>query len=141
MHKQEHAYGSKLYTSERGRNISDKSNFGLFQLMVERWAMVSRHGTRWSEGEMAAAVEAYVHMLQLQERGVTFKRSVIIDDLMNGALEGRSRKSAEFRFCNISAVLAEQGHKGVVGYKPLEHIGTRGRNMIKGLLIKYGIAL
>jgi predicted restriction endonuclease len=34
---------------------------------------------------------------------------------------GRSKKSVEFKFCNISALLREMGHPFIQGYKPLSN--------------------
>ncbi len=88
---------------------------------------------------MAAAVEAYVRMLRLQEMGRDFVKSEIISELVEGPLKGRTRASVQYRFQNISAVINETGRVFVRGFVPAEHVGEPSRKLIRRLLADRGV--
>ncbi len=83
---------------------------------------------------MAAAVDAYMRMLRNQDAGQSVIKADVVRALLDGPLSGRSKKSIEFRFCNISAVLADRSMRTVIGYRPLAHVGARPRDMINELI-------
>ena len=103
--------------------------------------MTDRHGERWTTDEMTAAVDAYLEMLRLQNQGSDFTKADIVRQLLEGPLAGRTRKSVEFRFCNISSVLSEHSQPHVEGYLPLDHVGGKTREMIINLLSERGLDL
>lgn len=75
----------------------------------------------WSEREVTVAVVEYLAMLALQQRGVPFNKRARVEAIIGSDLSARSRKSVEFKYCNISAALAERGHETLRGYAPLPH--------------------
>ena len=103
--------------------------------------MANRHGERWTAEELAAAVDAYLEMFHLQNRGSDFTKSDVVRALLRGPLAERTRKSVEFRFCNISSVLREHSHNYLDGYAPLDHVGKGSKELIMGLLLDRGFDL
>lgn len=73
--------------------------------------------SRWSEEENQRIVADYFRMLELQQRGVPFKKAVHNLELRR-ELNGRSRGSVEFKHQNISAALHDMGLPFVDGYWP-----------------------
>ncbi|VXC05905.1 hypothetical protein ARTHRO9V_200158 [Arthrobacter sp. 9V] len=74
----------------------------------------------WNEDETNALLEAYFEMLDSERRGLAYSK--IAHNRHLQSLTGRSKGSIEFKFCNISHVLAEIDHPFVVGYKPRSHV-------------------
>lgn len=73
----------------------------------------------WSDQEVDLIVADYFEMLASELAGRTVNKA-----LRNQALQqviSRSRKSIEFKHCNISAVLQRLGLPTIKGYKPLPH--------------------
>lgn len=103
--------------------------------------MADRHGELWTEFEIAAAVEAYVSLLRRQEDGLELGKSDCVRELIEGPLSGRTKKSIEYRFCNISSVLHEHSRSFVAGYSPLNHVGKRPTELIIGQLAEHGLDL
>lgn len=93
----------------------------------------------WNKEEHAAAVDAYLQMLSAQQRGEKFSKAEVRRGLLAGALRSRTEKSIEYRFCNISAVLAQEGKPCVDGYVPLDHLGPSGYATIVELLQDRGV--
>lgn len=58
-------------------------------------------------------------MLSAQKRGDALVKSEF--NLRVQQLTGRSKKSVDFKFCNLSAVLAELGYETVAGFAPLRN--------------------
>lgn len=76
-------------------------------------------GSVWSDGEVDAIVADYFDMLADELAGEPYNKAQ-----HNEALQGlipRSRKSIEFKHCNISAVLERLGIPYIPGYRPLAH--------------------
>lgn len=76
-------------------------------------------GIVWSTWEVDVVVADYFAMLADELEGVPYNKSQ-----HNEALQGlirRSRKSIEFKHCNISAVLERLGMPYIPGYRPLPH--------------------
>ncbi len=57
---------------------------------------------------------------------------------MVGPLKERTRPSVEFRFRNISSVLAERGEPLLSGYLPANNVGAEVKQSIKEALDEYG---
>ena len=74
--------------------------------------------------ELEASVDAYLKMLDLEQSGQTFKKSVENRLLREGALSKRSAASVEYRMQNISAVLEQLGLRRITGYMPAKNIGA-----------------
>ena len=100
-----------------------------------------RYGSRWTREEMGAAVEAYLEMLKLQDAGVNFRQLDFTQRLLDGALSGRSSKSVQFRFCNISSVLQDHSHRRLECFAPLEGVGANQRKVLVDLLTERGVSL
>ena len=74
-------------------------------------------GTDWSSEEVALCVDAYFSCLKQQIERQPFIKASVYRDLANST--GRSPKSIEFKFQNISAVLNELGLDWLSGLAPL----------------------
>lgn len=74
-------------------------------------------GTDWSQTEVAHCVDAYFACLQLQIEKRPFVKANIYKELSEST--GRTAKSIEFKFQNISAVLNEMGLDWLSGLAPL----------------------
>lgn len=70
----------------------------------------------WTKRENAAVVRAYLQMLEQELTGQSYKKSVYRAQLM--AEIQRSNASIEWKFRNVSAVLADERCLYVRGYKP-----------------------
>ena len=74
-------------------------------------------GTDWSEEEVVLAVSDYLDMLLSELRGEPYikaeHRRILCEHL-----DGRSKQSVEFKHCNISAWMIENGLPYIQGYKP-----------------------
>lgn len=87
-------------------------------------------GTVWSDWEIDLIVADYFDMLKLEMAGQPYVKAEHNETLQR--LIPRSRKSVEFKHCNISAVLVRLGIKPIPGYAPLANfqnalIGGVGR--------------
>ncbi len=76
-------------------------------------------GTVWSDWEVDAIVADYFSMLGQELAGQPFNKAQHNEALQQ--LIPRSRKSIEFKHCNISAVLERLGIPYIGGYRPLAH--------------------
>lgn len=74
----------------------------------------------WSDDETNALVAAYFEMLDSETSGMAYSKIALNRRVQS--LTGRSKGSIEFKFCNISHVLAEAGFRFVDGYKPRSHV-------------------
>lgn len=92
----------------------------------------------WTNAELCAAVQAYLEMLALEQRGEQYVKTDFNRRLREGPLSERSKKSVEFRMQNISAVLDEDGSTWISGYKPAKHVGPRAAAMIRQCLDNRG---
>ena len=90
--------------------------------------------TRWSDEQLAAAIESYRLMLELERRGVPYTKSDFNSKLRENELRGRSKKSVEMRFMNISSVLDKMGIDYITGYKPLSHVGENVLSRITDII-------
>lgn len=92
-------------------------------------------GQNWNEFEVALCVDAYFEHLELDLAGKTFVKTHLYRDL--AAKTGRSIKSIERKFQNISAVLDKLGRPWIKGLAPLANyqhlladvIGARGSKL------------
>ncbi|HEX5166153.1 MAG TPA: hypothetical protein VFV93_12205 [Thermomicrobiales bacterium] len=73
----------------------------------------------WNSSENDAAIAAYFWMLGEQDAFRDFNKRAKYQELMDGPLNRRSRKSIEFKMCNISAVFQRHGIEWVEGLAPL----------------------
>jgi len=85
----------------------------------------------WSDDENRAAVDAYLDMLSRYLSGRAFVKKVLVEQLQAGSLSGRSRRSIESRFQNISFVMESNGLPWVKGYAPLSNVGTEVKARIE----------
>lgn len=71
----------------------------------------------WSLEEVSATVADYFVMLDHEIRGESYNKKEH-NRLLQKLLRGRSAGAIEFKHCNISAVLREEGYPIIDGYKP-----------------------
>ena len=73
--------------------------------------------TDWSFAENQVIVAKYFDMLERELLGEPMNKAEE-NRFLQKELPGRSRGSIEFKHCNISAVLAQEGSPYIWGYKP-----------------------
>ena len=89
-------------------------------------------GSEWGKLELKASIEAYLKMIQLEQRGEKFNKSIIYQGLAKQY--GRSAKSIEYRMQNISFVLSLAGRNIVTGLAPARNVGTNVLAKIEDIL-------
>ncbi|MFN9964685.1 MAG: DUF3883 domain-containing protein [Planctomycetota bacterium] len=72
--------------------------------------------TNWSRKEVELIVDDYLDMLALEMAGMPYSKAVHRRALLS-KLNDRSETSIEFKHCNISAVLEDNGFRPIHGYK------------------------
>lgn len=83
----------------------------------------------WSDSEIERTLDAYFEMLRLELTGRSF---VKVDFYRPVASDiGRSPGAVEYKFSNVSAVLAEMGATFIEGYKPLVNVQSRLRDRVQ----------
>lgn len=87
----------------------------------------------WNASELAAAVEAYLQMLSLEQMGEKYNKAAVQRMLIANRLKGRT--SAEHRMQNISYVLESMGRARIKGYKPLSNVGDQSADKIKSIIV------
>ncbi|WP_296226962.1 HNH endonuclease signature motif containing protein [Ralstonia sp. UBA689] len=92
---------------------------------MERWP--------WGDKELAAVVQAYLHMAYMERKGLLYSKRKIYRDFSMKFGE-RSIKAFEYRMQNISAVLMEMGLPWVPGLPPARNVGPNVRSRIAALL-------
>jgi len=75
----------------------------------------------WSDAEVAATLDVYFSMLEMDLLDRPFNKSEM-NKRLAGRLGSRSHKAVEFKHQNISYVLIQAGWPYVRGYKPASHI-------------------
>jgi 5-methylcytosine-specific restriction enzyme A len=88
----------------------------------------------WTSEELAAAVEAYVHMQRQERDGEPFTKRAVYAELATRF--GRTDKAFEYRMQNISFVLSLLGRDWLTGLKPARNVGARVGAEIEELLTK-----
>jgi hypothetical protein len=71
----------------------------------------------WSKDEVEATIQTYFAMLRRELRGEDYVKAEYRRDLQP-RLDDRSEGAIEYKFQNVSAVLAELGYDYIPGYKP-----------------------
>jgi 5-methylcytosine-specific restriction protein A len=95
---------------------------------------IPKEKSGWSDQELEASVDAYLKMLDLEQSGQTFKKSVENQRLREGPLSKRSASSVEYRMQNISAVLEQMEFPRIIGYRPAKNIGAGISERIREVL-------
>jgi hypothetical protein len=99
---------------------------------------VTNAGIEWTSEEINAATRAYLWMLGAIEEGFSPVKKRVREGLMAGPLSGRSDGAIEYRFQNISSVLAKTGRQWVPGYPPHDNVGTAVTKLIQEAISDYG---
>lgn len=94
----------------------------------------STRGEGWTDEEFAAAVGAYLEMLDAHAAGEHFNKGEVRRRLRDGPLSRRTDAAIEYRMQNISAVLELQGRPYLPGYLPARNVGVHGTRVISALL-------
>ena len=82
--------------------------------------VVGQSGEPWTDEEVDVVVAAYLALLGRELKGERPNKAEVIRGL-SAILSARNSGSIERKLQNISAVLDEQQHPWVEGYKPLPH--------------------
>ncbi len=93
---------------------------------------MDRAQTPWSNDEICLAVIAYFDLWAAVESDSSTSKRGFIDDV--AARLGRSRRSVEYRFQNISAILDNAGESYMPGYVPAKNAGSNVEAAIKKCL-------
>lgn len=80
---------------------------------------------RWTDGELSAALSAYLEVLGRELAGEQTNKAEVNRRLRAGPLESRSASSVEYRMQNITAFLIHKGIVTVQGYKPASNVGEK----------------
>ncbi len=89
----------------------------------------------WSRAECEAIVADYIDMLSRECRGESFNKAAYRRALQK-QLDDRSESSIEFKHQNISAILLEEGHVYMRGYRPAKNYQRLLREVLLGRLAK-----
>ena len=90
----------------------------------------------WTYEELQLATASYLDMLSLELEKKSFVKSEFRRQLANRI--NRSEKSIEYRYQNISSVLATIDLPYINGYKPMKNVGTNVRDRLIGILKDLG---
>jgi 5-methylcytosine-specific restriction enzyme A len=98
--------------------------------------MQAKTNKPWTDDELAAAVDAYLEMLESEHKGRPYNKAEVNRSLREKGmpLKGRTKSSVEFRMQNISAVLQAEGHSFVKGYVPAKNVGGHVHSRIAEIL-------
>ena len=88
--------------------------------------------SRWTEDELAAAVEAYRQMEARLANGSALEKTRVYREL--AARHGRTSKAWEYRMQNISHVLDQAGKPWLPGLLPASNVGARVEPKLAKLL-------
>jgi len=94
--------------------------------------------SRWTEDELAAAVEAYRHMEAHLANGSDLEKAKVYRELAER--HGRSIKAWEYRMQNISHVLDRAGKSWLPGLRPAANVGAKIEVQLTRLLARTGDA-
>ncbi|WP_448695586.1 HNH endonuclease [Pseudomonas moraviensis] len=95
--------------------------------------------SEWSTSELEAAVDAYLKMMAMEEKGQKINKAYENRLLRAGVLAGRTVGSVEYRMLNISTVLERMGRGRIDGYKSLPHVGSNIESHIREALASRGV--
>lgn len=102
------------------------TGLGLFSDLIERasasltpWK-TARVAQGWAESEVERTLDVYFSMLRRELRDESFPKVDYYRPLSREI--GRSEAAVQYKFSNVSAVLAELGATFVDGYKPLSNV-------------------
>ncbi|MDA8632146.1 HNH endonuclease [Verrucomicrobiales bacterium] len=91
----------------------------------------------WLDSEIDACVRSYLWMRRAIDEGHKPTKKRIREALIKGPLSERSHGSIEYRFQNISAVLANRGEAWIEGYLPAKHVGAATEERIAQFIDAY----
>jgi 5-methylcytosine-specific restriction endonuclease McrA len=94
--------------------------------------------SEWSKSEIDACVRTYLWMRDSEAKGYQPVKSRARIALREGPLSERSDGSLEYRFQNISAVLADRKEEWIEGYKPAKNVGAETASKIAACIEAYG---
>ena len=91
----------------------------------------------WNNTEIEACVRSYLWMLKGITEGYNPIKKRVREALIQGPLSKRSHGSLEYRFQNISAVLASQNKNWIKGYIPAKNVGSGTSDIILKFIDSY----
>lgn len=95
-------------------------------------------GQAWSDQEIRIALESYFAMLLLDLSGAAYVKRRFAEKC-GRLLPVRSRKSIEYKWCNISAVLEEAQLPWIPGFKPMHNYQERLADMVARWLLDHPV--
>lgn len=91
-------------------------------------------GNFWSDTELAAAVDAYLYMQQLDACSIPFSATEHSAVLLDGPLHLRNEASIRYRMRNISQVLIERGEQTLAAFSPAPQVGRNVKKRLNAIL-------
>jgi hypothetical protein len=89
-------------------------------------------GDDWTDDELQECLVAYLRMYQDEVLGRKFVKVEVYRALSKQT--GRSVKSIERRFCNISYIMNLRGRKWITGLLPLSNVGPNVQPRLEAML-------
>ena len=89
-------------------------------------------GDDWKDDELQECLVAYLRMYQDEVLGRKFVKVEVYRALSKQT--GRSVKSIERRFCNISYIMSLRGRKWITGLLPLSNVGPNVQPRLEAML-------
>jgi 5-methylcytosine-specific restriction protein A len=94
---------------------------------------------KWTDEELETALRGYFKMLNYQKQKTRYVKAEVNREIQK-SLVGRSNKSIEYRWQNISSVLNDANHEWVLGYKPASHVGDFVKERLTQIIRKLKLA-
>ncbi|MGP1354630.1 MAG: hypothetical protein ACTS1Z_15050 [Parasphingopyxis sp.] len=91
-------------------------------------------GNFWNDTELAAAVDAYLYMRQLEVCSISFSAAEHSKVLLDGPLHSRNEASVRYRMRNISHVLIERGEQALAAFSPAPQVGRNVKKRLNAIL-------
>ncbi len=93
----------------------------------------------WTVLELKSCVDAYALLWISEQRSEGLVKAQVIEGLLDGPLRARSKGAVEYRFANISAIMAAEGQPILTGYVPACNVGPTNSKLIRGMLNGVGL--
>lgn len=94
--------------------------------------------TEWTDGELQAAVAAYLQMLHLEQSQTPYSKAEFRKRLLASALSNRTEGAIEYRMQNISFVMEKLGLPRIAKYLPASNVGPTNEARLLRIITETG---
>jgi 5-methylcytosine-specific restriction protein A len=94
---------------------------------------------QWTDIELKKAINAYFKMLSYEKSKTPYVKSEI-NRYLQKEIPNRNRSSIEYRWQNISSVLADHKKKFIPGYMPASNVGSNVKERIRKIIKELRLA-